>query len=172
MSTLTVEQFGKLWQASLRRGVETFFRIKYHWTAEESADGASEVAQRILNQILNGRGIQEEQLANYALRVACNYAIDYYRKNTYRGHIKVVPLSSAVELADHRNCDDGYGLLVWQALAILPQPWSVAMALKLSGLPDREAAKRLGIGTNAYKSRLHRSRLLLAKSSFFGSLDP
>jgi RNA polymerase sigma-70 factor (ECF subfamily) len=136
------------------------------------ASDADEVAQEVFLRAWRGLARFEEraQLSTWLYRIAFNEA---QRRLSRREPARLEsPLEreetiSAIPAPAHlgpeaRALDHEFEAIVGRALAELPGDWRVAVVLRdIEGLSTEQAAAVLGVRQAAFKSRLHRGRMLL-----------
>jgi RNA polymerase sigma-70 factor, ECF subfamily len=136
------------------------------------AGEADELAQEVFLRAWRGLGGFQEraQLSTWLYRIAFNEA---QRRLARRAPPRaepdsaredpVVALAEAAELGpEARALDREFEAVLERALSELPEPWRAAVVLRdIQGLSTEQAAEVVGVRQAAFKSRLHRGRMLL-----------
>lgn len=141
----------------------------------DAEDAVQDALVNALRAIGGFRG--EAELTTWLHRVTVNCALMKLRREGRRREVRETDLAPfaegdarAVEAADPADsalvaiAREEDRRLVHDALGRLPEIYRSAVALSdLQGLTNEEAARRLGVSPEAFKSRLHRARRDLAR---------
>jgi RNA polymerase sigma-70 factor (ECF subfamily) len=136
------------------------------------AGEADEVAQEVFLRAWRGLGRFQEraQLSTWLYRIAFNEAQRRLARRPApraepdtEGEDPVASLAEAPQLSpEARALDREFEAVLDGALAELPEQWRAAVILRdIEGLSTEQAAQVLGVRQSAFKSRLHRGRMLL-----------
>ncbi len=146
---------------------------------------ADDLLQEVFLRV-HGRAHQirdEERVAGWVFRIARNVVADHYRRGDGRdarrsaGDVALSPLERTrgeLELGRSLRADPeaeelaagDVRLAQWLAAVVerLPEHYREAIRLvELEGVPQREAAERLGLSRSGLKSRVQRGRALLRR---------
>jgi RNA polymerase sigma-70 factor (ECF subfamily) len=159
----------------LRDHAPRVYGLAYRMLGNEA--DAQDVTQDVFLQVLRNldafRG--EASFPTWLHRIVVNTALSYRRRRAVRQeHHDPTPTDEIAEAASARRwaltpeqqaLDGETRRLIDGAVARLPEKYRDAFLLSdVEGMPNEEAAQALGLSEPAFKSRLHRARLVLRRA--------
>ena len=131
---------------------------------DDAADIVQDVFARVQARSDNGARVRD--VSGWVFQITRNAVIDYHRAGAKAGRIESAlerdPASDAAEVSPLHDASSELSRCLRPFVDHLPDPYAQALRLTdLGGMPQTEAARRLGLSVSGMKSRVQRGRARL-----------